>query len=372
MGHSKLALSFTAAAAVTILLAGCAGGSSTGPVVGTGLTPTMSQALADVDPIPLAPCVKPFVWASWLTGRPVFPAPGYPRVQGYQPPGGAKCGAAISGVASPGGAFVAPFGLASDSADRLYVADVNVPGRVVVFNNPGVYLATLTSSPGFQPLGVCVSPNGTVGVADRSATGGAGDVEFFTNGLANFAAPTGFATGGAVVNTFHWCAFDRRGNFFADGTTAGPSPVQAIVYIPLVQVNRPAASGIVVSNPLLSTVPYWVSMYVQLKDCNTNGEVLAVADLKPEIQYFKINAITGRPGPPLPAMPLVAYPVNHDNMDQMAPDASQPKATIYFADYGLPEIAKTTQCVGNVAPFNFPPANVKNPVGIATIPTGQY
>ncbi len=64
--------------------------------------------------------------------------------------------------------FYAPFGLATDGAGNLYVADVD-NGRVVVFDSSGGYLNTLTMNANMQPYSVCVSPAGVVGVVDRGA-----------------------------------------------------------------------------------------------------------------------------------------------------------------------------------------------------------
>jgi hypothetical protein len=346
MGCSKLALSFTTAAAAIILFAGCAGAPSTGPAAGGVLTPTMSQALH-----PGPPCAIPAVWASQL---------GPPQVEGYTAAGAAIPCSINNGLGS-GKKFTAPFGLASDKLGHLFVADVN-RSRVVTFTNVGAWVATLHSKPGFQPRGVCVSPTGIVGAADRGAGGGAGDIEFFTTGLINRPAPTGVATG--VDTTFQWCAFDLAGNFFATGSTS--TGLQQIVYLPAAQVN--IAAGVLV-NAGITTVPYWVSMYVQLKCSNTNGEVLAVADLAPEIQFFKINPVSGAPGPVATSiLPLTGYPVSSDNMDQDAPDRCSTKATIYFADYGGSELLKTPEYSGAIAVFN--PA-VSAAVGVATNPTGQ-
>lgn len=285
-------------------------------------------------------------------------------MEGYRANGAAIPCTRNNGIGS-GTKFAAPFGLASDPAGNLYVADVT-NSRVVVFNNLGVYVAT--SNTALQPRGVCVSPTGVLGVAERGIGGsGAGVVEFFTNPLVNNLTATGYATAGSasVANTYQWCAFDRAGNFFATGTTA-PTAVQQIVYLPAANVNLAAQS---LSASAITTVPYWVSMYVQPKGSNTNGEVLAVANLTPQIQFFKINSVTGVPGPLASStLALTGYPAGSDNMDQDAPNMYSTKATIYFADYGGSEVLKTREYSGAITVFN---GAVPEAVGIATNPTGQ-
>jgi hypothetical protein len=343
-----------AVCASLVLLAGCNGGSSAGPA-GSVLTPTASRRLTNHPPCPI-----PKVWASQLTTNPI--------VEGYHPNGVAIPCTINTGIAS-GKAFGAPFGLASDPSGNLYVADVNNQ-RVVAFTAAGAWVATSNTKPTVQPRGVCVAPPGApdagvLGVADRQFGTLPADVEFFTNGLVNNAAPTGWATG--VDSTFQWCAFDKAGNFFAVGTnTSTPTAVQEIVYLPEASVNTAAATLIASA---ISTAPYWVSTYVQNNCSNTNGEVLAVADLTPEIQFFKINPVTGVPGPAASSiLPLTAYPAGSNKMDQDAPNKCSTKATIYFADYGGSEVLKTKEYSGAIAVFN---GAVPGAVGIATNPTGQ-
>ncbi|HLY03297.1 MAG TPA: hypothetical protein VKR56_12480 [Candidatus Cybelea sp.] len=335
-------------ATAVVLLAGCTSGQ---PASG-GITPTTSQRMHRQPPPCAWAAVK--VWASKL---------GPKVVEGYRANGTPIACTVNTGIAS-GTAFYAPFGLASDPAGNLYVADVN-NRRVVVFNSTGGYVATSNTS--LEPVGVCVSPTGILGVAERGIGGsGAGVIEFFTSGLTSNSSASGYATGsGSVADTFQWCAFDRAGNFFSTGTTS-PTAVQEVTYLPDALVNLPAETMV---NSGISTAPYWISMYVQLRGSNTNGEVLAVEDPTPEIQFFKINPISGAPGPTASStLALTGYPSGSDKMYQDAPNMYSTKATIYFADYGASEVLKTKEYSGAISVFHTP---VSQTVGIATNPTGQ-
>jgi len=330
-----------------MLLAGCGG--MTSPVTPGASGMSMAHRTTH------APCPLPKVWASQLS-----PA----QVEGYTGAGIALACTVNNGAACTGGPFKAPFGLASDSAGNLYVADVN-NSRVCVFNKFGVYLATNTTT--LWPRGVCVAPNGVLGVAEEGVNGtGPGMVEFFGTPLLGGAA-TGSATSPSalVADTYQWCAFDLAGNFFATGTTAGTSPVQQIDYLTAADVNLPAQAMVASA---ITTAQYWVSMYVQKKCSNTNGEVLAVANLAPEIVFFKINPGTGVPGPGGTTLPLTSYPTGTDDMDQDAPNKCSTKAEVYFADYGGGEVLDTKEYSGAIGVFNIA---VPAAVGVATNPTGQ-
>ena len=344
MHYSKLALSFSAALTAVILLAACAGRSSTSPMPDNGLIPLAPQALL-VD----TTCTAS-VWASSLQGSP-------PGVQGYTK-AGILCGPLITGSSSPGGPLVAPYGLATDRAGDLYVADVN-NSRVVVFKRNGAYLTTMNMTSGYQPFSVCVSPSGVVGVVDRNAVKGKpGDVEFFKS--YRNSTMTGDATG--VLNTFNWCAFDKRGNFFADGTTSGGA--FEIVYLAHANVGKRAQT---VLDSMLGSGTDWLSMYVQKP-----GNLLSVGG-DYEIQNFKINAVTGQPSGPPTITTLTQYPKGRDPFYQAAPSAGGGSATIYIADYGESAVLQapvggSRRTGGPVTPF----ALQLSVVGIATHPTGQY
>jgi hypothetical protein len=335
-----------------ISLAGCGGDPLAGPAPESGVAPATAHRRG-------APptCPVPAVWISQYNSS-------YGIVEGYTASGTAIACTINNGGAS-GSYFDEPFGLASDKTGNLYVADV-YNKRVVVFNSGGSYIDTLQTKSSVYPHGVCVSPHGVVGVADFNFGTGAGDIEFFGSGISgNMTAPSGWATG--VDTVFQWCAFDRKGNFFATGTTSGGS--QEIVYLRASSVNTPAAT---LSASTISTTPYWESMYVQLKcsDSHDKGETLAVANLTPEIEFFKINPSSGAPSPtPISTLPLTGYPTGTNNMEQDAlNDECYTKSTVYFADYGGSEALQTKEYSGAISVFN---ASVTDAAGVATNPTGQ-
>jgi hypothetical protein len=349
---------YAVAAAIAIaLLAGCAGGSSTSPFTGTGTgpqsswsLPTTAQSLAGLPGFPAACPNGPKVWASSLGGR---------VVNGYTAANAAPC-ITLNGSTS-GMAFTAPFGLATDGAGRLYVADVN-NSRVVVFAKTGGYLATMKMASGEQPYNVCVSATGVVGVVDRpAASNGTGDVEFFTN-YTN-ATMTGSAAG--VLNTFEWCAFDKIGNFFADGSLLyGGGGGQKIVYLKKPNVNLP---GKVMLDSGLGSATYWLGMYV-LK--GSSPPRLSVGG-NYELQNFKI--VAGVPTGPPTVTALPGYPTGSDAFYQAAPTTGGINATIYIADYGAGLVLQAPE---GGAGLPGGPVSTYNPlsttVGVATEPTGQY
>jgi hypothetical protein len=335
-----------AAAIAIAMLGGCAGGSSTGPFGGTS---TALRPLAGHHgSAAVCPPQAVKVWASSLGGR---------TVTGYNALG-AAC---IALAGAPGSPFAAPFGLATDGAGRLYVADVN-NSRVVVFTNAGVFVSILSMAAGEQPFSVCVSSTGIVGVVDRpAATNGIGDVEFFTD--YTHAANTGNASG--VVNTFNWCAFDKIGNFFADGSINYGGGGQKIVYLKKANVNLPNK---IVTDSFLGSATFWLGMYVLKNSAPTR---LSVGG-NYQLQNFKIvGGVPIAAGSTITA--LAGYPHGIDPFYQAAPSAGGVNATIYIADYGASIINKAPEGGvglpgGPVAAYN--PLNTT--VGVATEPSGQY
>jgi NHL repeat-containing protein len=347
--HVSPLLKYAVAAATAIaLLAGCAGGSSTSPYTGTSTAPWSAGSLSMTPESitglprtePLCPA-GPKVWASSL---------GLADVKEYAPPNPVACRILVG---APGSPFVAPFGLATDSAGRLYVADVN-NSRVVVFAPNGVWLHTIPTAN--APWSVCLSNTTNppiVGVVTQS-----GDAEFFTNYLS---AMTGQATG--VLNSTQWCAFNGAGDFFADGDAIAGG--RKIVYLPAASVNLPAQTLL---DSGLGTATFWEGMYVQL-----GFNILSVGG-NYEIQNFHINA-AGKPVP-VPALPptaLVNYPTGRDPFYQPAPSAGGVNATIYVADYGMSKLLQAP--VGGVGRPGGPVTlytNLSATVGVATSPRGQY
>ncbi len=285
------------------------------------------------------------VWASDLSGQ---------VVNGYTSTG-ALC-STING-ASSGTPFYAPFGLATDQAGDLYVADVN-NSRVVVFNAAGGYLATLHTQPNEQPYSVCVSRTGVVAVADRPASTGTGDIEFFTN--YSVGTMTGNASGVVIAN--EWCAFDAVGNFFSVGTKPGVG--QKILYLRHNLVNLPNKTML---DSNLGSATYWMGMYVQTgyKQLSVGGNY--------KIQNFAINPNTGKPHGVPTVTALTGYPLGSDAFYQPAPTAGGGNASIYIADYGASLVLGAPVGGGNrpggaISTF----VTLGTAVGIATYPTGQY
>jgi NHL repeat len=341
-----------AAAASVLLLAGCSGGSSTGALAG-GAPLTPSAAHSQLLP---PPCTVPSVWVSTLAGTP-------PGVQGYTSLG-APCGPLVTGSTSPGGALVAPFGLATDPQGNLYVADVNM-SRVLVFKKTGVYLSTLTMLPGMQPLSVCVGPKSIIGVVDRPASStGSGDVEFFKS--YNAPAPYGQTTG--VLNTFNWCAFDKKFNFFADGTTQYSGGSSKIVYLPKANVLAGGPQTAIDSN--LGSANYWMGMYVQ-KGFQHKLSV-AVPGSAPYIKNFPITIA----GVPVAAgsttTTLGGYTPSADDVYEAAPSAGGAGATVYVADYLAGIVWATPVGAAQVGGTSLSWVSQATPVGVATYPTGQF
>jgi NHL repeat-containing protein len=364
------------AATAIALLTGCAAGSATGMFAHTSTTPQSvrpqliaPQAIVDFARLlpprqaPSHPAVcppPPVVWASDLHSP--------PEVVGYDAAGN-QCIVLLGG----GGAFAAPFGLATDSAGRLYVADVN-NARVVVFANNGAFLSVLNDPPGQQPIGVCVSTKGIVGVANRpSASTGTGIVEFYKNYL----APNPFNQASGVLTVFDFCAFDKRGDFFTDGTINYSGGGTLIAYL--------RYNNVFVPNPPLQVCPiadcnathFWVGMYSHIRVPPQN--ILSVADeVTPNIENFNVtlaanpllNFAEGAPGVPA-VTALAGYPAGANRLYQVAPTTGLGVASrIYMGNYGAGQIEQVC-CIwggGAVGLYN----NLTNAVGVATNPTGQY
>ena len=180
MNHTARLELFLAAAAVAF--AGCAGGAGTPPTASGVAAP---QARTGAHP---ALCT-PTVWASSLGNNAVY---------GYTAANSTPC-VTLTGPYN-GLTLNAPITVAiGKNPQRLYVADLN-NNRIAVFTYQGRFIKTWSTATGgqlFQPWGVCVSPKGIVGVANRqfNNSGPPGNVEFFLPNAPNNSTPSGVATG---------------------------------------------------------------------------------------------------------------------------------------------------------------------------------
>jgi hypothetical protein len=295
----------------------------------------------------------PSVWASELQSSP-------PQVIGYS--GGTPC-VAIDGSSS-GTPFLDPYGLATDANGYLYVADAK-NGRVVVFDNQGNYWSTLRASG--APFGVCVSSTGVVGVANNFTPG---TVDFFTNkgAQSSVQAPTNTLSGTNHPNQTAFCAFDRRGDFFAGNPYGTP-----ISYLRNYNVNVPGATLQTCSVLACNNNNSWTGMYSHIRALSAPN-TLSVADENAlNIVNFKIglgppNLLTFTPWATAPITALTAYPST--SICGAAPSAGQgPASRIYLSDCGanVENVANVTTG-GLVGFFNA----VSTGWGVATYPTGQY
>jgi hypothetical protein len=270
-----------------------------------------------------------------------------------------------------GAPFNAPFGLATDAAGKLYVADLN-NYRIVVFTAGGVFVKALSTALGgqnYQPVGVCVSNTGIVGVGNRAFNNGstAGNAEFFPANAANNSTPTGFANG--LKPSEGYCAFDMPGNFFVDAGNAGGGG-EKIAYVARGHVN---VNGQTLKDSNQGSAQYWVGMYSRIN--NPANDTLSVgasvgSSTTEKVYNWKIG---GPPNGPLAFgaighYTLTSYPSTTDALYQLAPSAGGAGGTLYVADYGDGAILSAPAGGGAVASYN----PVSGAVGVATHPRGQY
>ncbi|MBV9263879.1 MAG: hypothetical protein JO324_06110 [Candidatus Eremiobacteraeota bacterium] len=97
--------------------------------------------------------------------------------------------------------------MAIDHKHNIYVSD-NGNSRIVVLNEAGSQIAVL-SDPGETPEDVAVAPNGTVGVTNRY------NVVFYAKGSSVITS-----TACCLLSEYQYGAFDKSGNFYADGFDA--------------------------------------------------------------------------------------------------------------------------------------------------------
>jgi len=340
---AKIALAASSAALVA-----CSGGA------GVGRVPVTSQSIHQRVP---PPCV-PSVWASSLSANAVygFTGPGAPCIT----LNGTYNGQPLSG----------PYGLATDNAGNLYVADSNNI-RILVFTKNGTFVKewiTGLMSGKYEPVGVCVSNTlGVVGVGNQATSGSAGNVMFFNTSAANFSGPTGWASW-TVKPSEGYCAFTKIGDFFVDAADANGSN-RRVAYVPRGKVNLPSQALV---NSGVSPAGYWVGMY-----CNkgTDTTVLHVGAAVNAATTQKIYGwqVTGPANGPLtftpkPTILLTSYPTATNPLQQIAPATPGPGRKLYVADYGAGSVLDAPDPAGGaVSVFG----SVTSAVGVATYPDGQ-
>jgi hypothetical protein len=346
---SKLCLS-----AVALAATGCGGASGTS----SALPASPSSHVIRTGTKPPPPCV-PTVWASSLSSNAVY---------GFTAPTSAPC-VTLTGPYN-GLNINAPIAVAISKHPKvLYVADLN-NDRILVFNYAGVFIKWWSTGYGgqtYQPWGVCVSPKGLVGVANRqfNNTGPPGNVEFFVPTAASGSGPTGEASGIFIAD--QWCAFDRVSNFFVDGTTSGG---QVIAYLARAFVGL---NGQTLVNSGLGSGAFWVGMYSRIN--NPANDTLSVGtsvglSTTQTIDNWKVAGPAAGPlvFTAIGAYSLTSYPSTTDAVYQLAPSLGGANGLLYVADYGASQTLYTTNNGGAVALYN----NVNGTVGVAVRPSGQY
>jgi hypothetical protein len=114
----------------------------------------------------------------------------------------------------------APFGLTTDSAGNLYVAN-SQDANVLVYAQPYKSISLTLNEPGRYPLDVAVSKGGLVAVMSATAPSGPGNVSFYkkgsTSACANVSDPN--------WNEVSFGSFDASGNLFVDGVDRDGNPL---------------------------------------------------------------------------------------------------------------------------------------------------
>jgi hypothetical protein len=180
-----------------------------------------------------------------------------------------------------------------------------------------------------------------------------------------------FTQASGVLNTFSWCAFDKRDNFFADGTVNYSGGGTKIVYLPAAQVF--AGGSQTMNDSFLGTASYWMGMYVQIGF--QHNLTVGVAAPTIQLQNFKITP-AGVPTAPAgwPRITTLAgYPATSNPFYQAAPTTGGPAATIVIADYGNSTVISAPvggalQAGGTTSLYT----SLSTTVGVATSPTGQF
>jgi len=309
------------------------------------------------------PCT-PTLWASSFH---------YNAVYGYTAPNSPPC-VSLHGMYA-GLHFHGPYSIAIGSnPNYLYVADL-YNNRIVVFDYSGNYVKWLNTKLGntsYEPWGVCVSSQGTLGVGNIQEGTAQGNAEFFPPTAASGSLPTGDANGQFQRQTR--CAFDSAGNFFiSDGTSNGTATID---YLASSYVGLPGQT--LVDSGLGTGV--WVSMYSRIDD--TEGQTLSVATSTnfSTMQNVYTWTVSGPSTGPLAFTPYTCSPyVFHHyhsapiSVDQVAPSAGGASGILYFAEPGGSQgqggrILQGPANGGHITIYK----PLRGAVGVATNPSGQY
>ena len=367
-------LSKAAFVAALVLLTGCAGNLGAGNLAsanfGTGIatdgfTPSLDlQRISRAHSLtPLAPpcATAPSVWSSDIYNA---------RVYGRDTAGTLICqlGAGL------------PMGLATNAGGHLFVPD-RLNDDVTEYKSRGQFVHTISTdiagSP-FQPVGVCISRTGKIGVANwANDINGATNVEFFSPS----GTMIGYATAPSLASA-RFCAFDKAGDFFVDGSaTAGAGGGQQIWYLARGDIGPNATltlSG-------LGNASYWLGMFSQINTALPFTLSIASPPVSgggcstycAPITTFQIGNGTSAP-PPHGPIPLAVYSTcnvtNYPNANNAVFQAAPLGSTLYIADYDT----NSLQGAASICTPGGGTATVTTTIsafgayGVATNPTGQY
>ncbi|HLY03134.1 MAG TPA: hypothetical protein VKR56_11655 [Candidatus Cybelea sp.] len=266
-------------------------------------------------------------------------------------------------------------GLAT-SGSHLYVADKR--GQILVFTTSGTFVKLWKTSIGtttYSPWAVCVThppAPAVVGVTNYHAGSSAIPVaEFFSANAPNGSGPTGYASGAGLTSQV-WCAFDKLGDFFVDGTTA--TNHQRIAYLARAHINVPAQALV---NSGLGSAHDWASMYSRINagpmKLSVNALVQCPSGCSQIVHNWKITGPAAGPlaFTPQPPYTFTGWPSSPSSpIYQLAPSTGGAAGHLYMAALYNNSILRAPANGGAVAPWNL--YYQGNPLGLATVPTGQY
>ncbi len=307
----------------------------------------------------------PTVWASSLTAN---------RVYGYTAANSPACVTLHANYA--GLHFHGPYGIAIGSnPNYLYVADI-YNNRIVVFDANGNYVKWLNTKLGntnYEPWGVCVNGQGTVGVGTIQEGAAQGNVEFFAPNAASGSLPTGDATG--LLQRQTYCTFDSAGNFFVDdGSSSGTSHID---YLASSNVGLPGQT--LVDSGLGNAV--WAGMYSRINDPEDRTLSVATDANFSTTQHVYTWLVGGPATGPLTFTPCTCSPYTFHQyphvaipVNGVAPSVGGASGVLYFADYGkdAPQggAGKILQGPANGGPVTVY-QHLHGVIGVATNPTGS-
>lgn len=188
--------------AAAALLAGCSGGGAQPPEASAPISALTQLGAVPQDANPKAPAADQIIVSdSFSNTVSVFDAKGHLQTR-------LKKG------------IEAPFGITTDSAANLYVAN-SQGADVLVYSQPYKSASLTLSEPGRYPLDVAVSKAGLVGVTSGTAPSGPGNVTFYKKGSATACADVIDSNWNEVT----FGAFDASGNLFVDGVDREGNPL---------------------------------------------------------------------------------------------------------------------------------------------------